>query len=140
MICSTSGTKSCWSIRRVRRRHSRKKSTSTLHRLLKVILTGERGHRTTIKLREPRRRSMSDEQMIENFFEARPEFAVVANGPMLSDKASRPLTVESLIYAANQLEGVLLLAPAYQSAWDEYKFYNSEKRGLALRRILLEKS
>src|SRR6266481_1307164 len=82
---------------------------------------------------------MSDEQMIEKVFEARPEFAVGANGPMLLDKASRPLTVESLIHAANQLEDVLLLAPAYQSAWDEYKFYNSEKSGLAFRRIFLEK-
>jgi len=81
---------------------------------------------------------MNDQEILAKFFEARPEFAVQANGSTLLDKVSRPLTVDSLISAASQLEHVLLLAPAYQSAWDEFTFYNPERTNTAERRVFFE--
>src|SRR6266404_1390996 len=82
---------------------------------------------------------MNDREVIAAFLkEHRPEFEVGANVNSLSDRASRPLTVESLSSAVIRVEDKLLLAPAYRSAWDAFALYNEDKNTIAHRREFLE--
>jgi|HubBroStandDraft_6_1064221.scaffolds.fasta_scaffold02488_15 hypothetical protein len=81
---------------------------------------------------------MNDQEIIAKFFEVRPEFAVQANISFLRDQAAKPLTVESLSAAADQLRDTLLLAPEYESAFEAFLFHNGKKKNLAERAIFIE--
>ncbi len=81
---------------------------------------------------------MNDQEIISAFFASRPEFAVQANASFLIERAGTPLTVQSLAAAAQALRDTLLLAPAYESAWQNHVFYNPDQKGLAHRGIFIE--
>ncbi len=81
---------------------------------------------------------MNDQQTLAEFYRLRPELDVRANDGFLIEKAGEPISIQSLMVAANKLEGTLLITPAYESAWDEFLFHNSEKKGAAFRRQFLE--
>jgi hypothetical protein len=81
---------------------------------------------------------MNDKQTLTEFYRLRPELDVRANDGFLIEKAEKPISIQSLVIAANQLESTLLITPAFQSAWDEFVFYNPEKNRLAFRREFLE--
>src|SRR5229473_5838975 len=81
---------------------------------------------------------MNDREVIAAFLQKyRPEFYVMGNVPLF-DGASRPLTVNSLLSAVNQIEHKLLVAPVYQSAWDAFVLYNEDKSSIAHRRQFFE--
>lgn len=81
---------------------------------------------------------MNAQRILAEFYQVRPDLDVRANDGFLIEKAGKPITVESLAVAASQLEGTLLITPAYLSAWNEFVFYNPEKKGTAFRRQFLE--
>ena len=81
---------------------------------------------------------MNDKETLAAFYKLRPELDVRANDGFLIEAAQKPITIQSLVTAANQLESTLLITPAYQSAWDEFVFYNPEKNRMAFRRQFLE--
>ncbi len=82
---------------------------------------------------------MNDQEIIAKLFESRLEFAVQANSSSLLERAAKPITVESLNAAADQLRDTLLLASACESAWQEHKFYNPDRKNLAERSLFIEK-
>src|SRR5258708_20942287 len=79
---------------------------------------------------------MSD--VLTEFYQQRPELNVRANDQFLIEAAEKPHTISGLLLAANRLQDSLLLTPAAQSAWDEYRFLNPDKAGLAFRAQFLE--
>ena len=83
---------------------------------------------------------MNDQQktLAEFYQRKRPDLDVRANDSFLIEKAGKPISIQNLLVAANQLQDTLLLTPAYQSAWDGFVFYDPEKKGTAFRRQFLE--
>lgn len=81
---------------------------------------------------------MNDQQALAEFYQLRPELDIRANDSFLIEKAA-PVSIHSLSVAAIQLEDKLLIAPAYESAWQAFVLYNPEKKGTAFRREFFEK-
>ena len=82
---------------------------------------------------------MSQEnEILKEFYERHPELNVNANDNVLIEKAA-PVSLQNLEWAADQLEGALLLSPSYKSAWDAYVLYNPEKSGTAFKREFFSK-
>ena len=81
---------------------------------------------------------MSDKQTLAEFYRLRPELDVRANDGFLIEQAEKPISIQTLAVAATQLERMLLLTPAYQSAWDEFVYYNPSKNNQAIRREFLD--
>jgi hypothetical protein len=82
---------------------------------------------------------MNDKEVLAQFYKERPEFARDCNGWLLLERAKKPLTIENLTAAANQLEGVLALHPDYEEAWLQFLEYNpGQGKGLAFRRQFFE--
>jgi hypothetical protein len=77
-------------------------------------------------------------EILTKFYKLRPDLDVRANDGFLIEKAEKPISIPSLLVAAHQLEDTLLLTLAYQSAWDEFVFYNPEKKSTAFLRQFLE--
>jgi len=82
---------------------------------------------------------MIDEKLFSEFCKRRPEYAIQANESTLYEAASLPATVGGLCSAADRLEDKLLLAPAYERAWQEFVLLNPERSGTAFRREFFEK-
>jgi hypothetical protein len=82
---------------------------------------------------------MNDQQTLAEFYQRkRPDLNVRANDSFLIERAGKPITAESLLIAASQLEGTLLLTPAYQSAWNQFVLFNPKKKSTAFRRQFLD--
>ena len=81
---------------------------------------------------------MNDKETLAAFYRRRPELDVRANDGFLLEQATKPISIQSLTIAANQLESTLLITKEYQSAWDEFVFYNPEKNRMAFRRQFLD--
>src|ERR1700719_1137084 len=79
---------------------------------------------------------MSD--VLNEFYQQRPELRVQANDGFLIQAAEKPLTVDGLSIAAARLQESLALIPAAQRAWDEYRLSNRVKAGTAFRAQFLE--
>jgi hypothetical protein len=81
---------------------------------------------------------MNDKETLVAFYKLRPELDVRANDGFLLEQATKPISIQSLTIAANQLESTLLITKEYQSAWDEFVFFNPEKNRMAFRRQFLD--
>jgi hypothetical protein len=81
---------------------------------------------------------MIDQQILTDFYRQRPEFDVRANDSFIIEKATKPLTIESLWVAADQLRDKLVLAPAFASAWHEFTALNPNRNNAAERNQFAE--
>ena len=81
---------------------------------------------------------MNDREVVRQFFEAHPEWKADANISFLIEQSAKPLSVENLLSAAMVLRDKLLLAPEYEDAWQDYKFYHPGETGLAHRAFFIE--
>jgi hypothetical protein len=82
---------------------------------------------------------MNEREVVAKFFGANPQWKINANIGFLIDKSAKPLSVENLSIAALALRDTLLLAPEYEDAWQDCKFYQPGETGLAHRAIFIEK-
>lgn len=82
---------------------------------------------------------MNDQQILTEFYQQlRPDLDVRANDRFLIEQSTKPVTVGSLYVSAAQLSAKLVLHPAYESAWQEFVFYNPDRKNLAERNLFLE--
>jgi hypothetical protein len=86
---------------------------------------------------------MNDKEIVAQFLKLqRPEYDRNANVISLLDylmRVAKPVMVESLNDAVYQLRETLLLAAAYEDAWEDFKFYNPGQTGSAHRIEFIEK-
>ena len=77
-------------------------------------------------------------EVVRQFFEAHPQWKADANISFLIEQSAKPLSIETLLSAALVLRDKLLLAPEYEDAWQDYKFYHPGETGLAHRAFFIE--